>query len=81
MPSRAAVSAGDLGVAWNSQEIPGPLVTKTTGRRAGPTLVAAFHDRVKQGLAVSEQARPETDGLRIIALARKDPDPCGQPRP
>jgi hypothetical protein len=37
-------------------------------------MLAGLHDRVKQGLARSEQAWPETDGPRIIAEARQDPE-------
>jgi hypothetical protein len=37
-------------------------------------MLAGLHDRVKQGLGLSEQAWPETDGPKVIALARQDPE-------
>ena len=37
-------------------------------------MLADLHQRARQGLAQPEQAWPETDGPRIIALAGRDPD-------
>jgi hypothetical protein len=37
-------------------------------------ILADFHDRARQGRAVPGQAWPETDGPRILALARRDPE-------
>ena len=37
-------------------------------------MLARLHDRAREGLALPEQAWPETDGLRIIALAQRNPD-------
>ena len=37
-------------------------------------MLAELHQRARQGLAQPEQAWPETDGPRIIALADRDPD-------
>ena len=36
-------------------------------------MLAELHQRARQGLAQPEQAWPDTDGPRIIALARRDP--------
>jgi hypothetical protein len=36
-------------------------------------MVARLDDRARHGHAVPEQAWPETDGPRILALARRDP--------
>jgi len=35
--------------------------------------LAQFHDRVRQGHVHPQQAWPDTDGPRILALARRDP--------
>jgi hypothetical protein len=37
-------------------------------------MLARLHDRARHGHAVPEQAWPETDGPRITALARRDPE-------
>jgi hypothetical protein len=37
-------------------------------------MLARLHDRAREGLALPEQAWPETDGPRIIALAQRNPD-------
>jgi hypothetical protein len=37
-------------------------------------LLADFHDRVRDGRVHPRQAWPDTDGPRILALARQDPD-------
>jgi hypothetical protein len=37
-------------------------------------MLAEFHERVRQGHARSEQAWPESDGPRVLALARRDPE-------
>jgi hypothetical protein len=37
-------------------------------------MLARLHDRARHGLALPEQAWPETDGPRIIALAQRNPD-------
>ena len=37
-------------------------------------MLAQFHDQVRQGRVHPQQAWPETDGPRILALARQDPE-------
>ena len=37
-------------------------------------MLAQFHDQVRQGRVHPEQAWPDTDGPRILALARRDPE-------
>lgn len=38
-------------------------------------ILAQFLDRVRRGCVHREQARPETDGPRILTLVRRDPKP------
>jgi hypothetical protein len=42
---------------------------------------AEFHERVRQGRALAEHPLPDSDGPRILALARRDPKANGQVRP
>ena len=37
-------------------------------------MLAEFHERVTQGRARPNQAWPESDGPRVLALARRDPE-------
>jgi hypothetical protein len=37
-------------------------------------MLAQFHDQVRQGRVTLERARPDIDGPRILALARRDPE-------
>jgi hypothetical protein len=37
-------------------------------------MLAQFHEQVRQGRALPEQAWPDSDGPRVLALARRDPD-------
>jgi hypothetical protein len=37
-------------------------------------MLAEFHEQIRQGRAFPEQAWPESDGPRLLALARRDPE-------
>jgi hypothetical protein len=37
-------------------------------------MLAEFHEQVRQGRALPEQVWPESDGPRVLALARRDPE-------